>query len=317
MKVGVICNINAQRVPPGISARIKAILKDSIEVIEETKKLKDMKQIIDDYFDKVDIWCFVGGDGTVNQGLSYLWYKTGMKDELDIPVLHGKAGSLNAIPDKIPLKGDLDDILIRFKNFLEEKKGIRKIPRDNLKKLNTIKLSIKGYETPKICFNFFLGVPFLISKKVIEMRLGTKSSILQTIYSTIAKFVVSGGREKLIKKIKAEIEIEGAKYPYKFHYVIVGSTFREPALFFRPFTEIDKYKSGFFFFVYSGDAWTAIRNFRTYARGKKRPPHSFNDITSKVLIKAWSGLNYDGEIEDKDFVEFKAEIGPIVNLIKI
>jgi len=318
MKIGVICNANAQRVPRGLSERIKSILKDRVVVIAETKNLEEVVEIIDENFRKVDLWCFVGGDGTLNKGINHLWYKSGMKNELEIPILHGKAGSLNAIPDKIPLKGDLDDIMIRFRDLLDSIKDNSFVPRDNIRKFSTIKLHIKGKEKPELCFTFFMGVPFLISKKIIEGRLKSKAKILQTIYTIIAKFVIGEEKDRFLKKIKAEFFIDGQKYPYLQHYVVVGSVFREPALFFSPFAEVDKYKHGFFFFVYSGDVWTALRNFRTYATGKKRPPHSFSDIASEVIIKAYNaGINYDGEILEADILEIKAEPGPVVNLIKV
>jgi hypothetical protein len=70
--------------------------------------------------------------------------------------------------------------------------------------------------------------------------------------------------------------------------------------------------------VYSGDVWTALRNFRSYATGKKRPPHSFSDIASEVIIKAYNtGINHDGEIFESNILEIRAEPGPIVNLIKV
>jgi hypothetical protein len=319
MKIAVICNVNAQRVSQGISERIKSILKDRAVVVAETKSIQELADIIDKNFKTVDLWCFVGGDGTIGRGINYLWYKSGMKDELDIPILHGKAGSLNAIPDKIPLKGDLDDIMIRFRDLLDSIKDGSSIPRDNIRKFGTIKLHIKGFERPILCFTFFMGVPFLISKKIIEDRLKSKTKILQTIYTIIARFVIGEeGKDKFLKKIKAEIFVDGQKYPYLQHYAVVGSVFREPALFFSPFAEVDKYKHGFFFLVYSGDVWTVLRNFRTYATGKKRPPHSFGDIASEVIIKAYNtGINHDGEIFESNILEIRAEPGPIVNLIKV
>ena len=321
MKVAVICNLNAQRVKRGIGQRIKAILKNHALFVAETEKIDEVYELVDRNLSKADIWCFVGGDGTLNSGLSILWQKTGMKDELEIPVLHGKAGSLNAIPDKIPLKGNLDDIMLRFKDLLMSYHRARRIPRDNIRKFNTIKLTTDTWELPRICFTFFLGTPYFIAKKVIETRLASKRSILQMIYSSIAKFVLGQDKEKLIRRVKAEIHTDGKKYPYVHHYVVIGSVFRAPALFFSPFVEPEKYKGGFYFLVYSGDVWTALKNFRTYATGKKRPPHSFNDIVSEVEIKAWGGIDFDGELEspkdEKTPIEIKAENGPIVNLIKV
>ncbi len=315
MRVGVICNLNAKRVRKGISKRIKAILKKLAVVVEETQTPQEVDRIISENINSVDVWCFVGGDGTLNLGLSTLWRKTGMKNEIKIPVLHGKAGSLNAISDKIPLKGDLDDIMLRAYDFLSSVKIASAIPRNNVRKFNTIK--IRYDDSSRICFTFFMGTPYLISKRIIESRLATKRSILQAIYSTIAKFVIGQDSEKLIRQVKAEMKIDGQKYPYLKHYVIVGSVFREPALFFRPFVEPEKYKNGFYFFTYSGDAWTALRNFRLFATGRKRPPHSFSDIAEKVEIKAWGGVNFDGEIIDRENIELIAEPGPIVNLLKV
>lgn len=318
MKVGIVCNINARRNRKGIARRIRAILKDHAYIFEETERIEDLERIISENIDKVDVWCFVGGDGTLNSGINLLWEKTGKKKELEIPVMVGKAGTLNAVAEKIPLKGDLDDIMIRFYENLSSLGNVPVIPRDNIRKFNTIKLNfIKPPLGERICFSFFLGTPYLISQKVIESRISSKSSILQTIYSSIAKFVFGQDEERLIRQIEAEIITEGTPYPYKSHYVIIGSIFREPALFFRPFAEPEKYKDGFYFLVYSGDVWTALKNFRTYARGEKRPPHSFNDVIQEAYIKAKSGINFDGELVRSEDIEIKAECGPIVNLIKV
>lgn len=318
MKVGVVCNINARRNAKGIASRIRAILKEYAYVFEETERIDQLEDILSKNIDKVDVWSFVGGDGTLNAAMNLLWEKTGKKKEIEIPILVGKAGTLNAVAEKIPLKGDLDDIMIRFYEKLSSIGKLPVIPRDNIRKFNTIKISfIKPELGEKICFSFFLGVPYLISKRVIESRISSKRSILQTIYSSIAKFVFGQDEERIIRQIQADIEIEGKPYPYKSHYVIIGSIFREPALFFRPFAEPEKYKEGFYFLVYSGDVWTALRNFRTYARGEKRPPHSFSDVIQEAVIRADGGINFDGELVKTDYVEIKLEPGPIVNLIKV
>lgn len=318
MKVGVICNIHAKRNRKGIANRVKAILKDYACVFEETESIEDLNGIVVNNIDKVDVWCFVGGDGTLNAGLNLLWKIKGKPKELDIPVLIGKAGSLNAIADKVPLKGDLDEIMLRFYEFLNSLGNVSVFPRNNIRKFSTIKLKfLKPEIGEKLCFSFFLGAPYFIAKKVIESRLGSKTSILRLIYTSIAKFVVGQDDEKLIRQVEAEIEIEGKAYPYKLHYVILGSVFREPALFFRPFPEPEKYKEGFYFLVYSGDVWTALRNFRKYARGEKRAPHSFADITYKLRIRAKGGINFDGELISENEIELEAEPGPIVNLVKV
>ncbi len=317
MKVAIICNTNAAKVKKGISERVKAILKHHAIVVAETSNSEELEGIVSRYIDEADVWCFIGGDGTLNRGLNILWQKTGMKDEIPIPVLHGKAGSLNAIPMKVPLKGDLDDILIRFYDLISQLGNSGRIPRDNIRKFGTIRIDPDKPNHSMLCFTFFLGVPFLISKEVIQQKLDSHRSIMQFVYSTIAKFVVGRDSHKFIRKIKAEIEIEGKKYLYQQHYVIVGSVFREPALFFRPFLEPEKYKNGFYFLVYSGDAWTALRNFRIYARGIKTPPHSFSDIASEVKISATSGMNFDGELIDSSHLKFRATVGPTVNLIRV
>ena len=317
LKVNVIVNPNAQRTPNGIGEKIEAILSPVCKLeIFETKNIAELRECIRKN-PSADVWALVGGDGTITATLTELWFFLEKPEMLPL-IFPLKGGTMNLVANNVPLRGDFDDLLVRFRDFLENTKSPKDIMRDNIKRINTIFLTIPEMEIRTLCFSFALGVPYKITKKFYTLPKKNVRSAMQLLYSSIAKFVVGRDTEKLISKIKAKIEIDGQVWPYDEHYLIVGSVFSRLVLFFKPFCIDDKWKRGFNFLVYSGDAWTALRNFRQYAMGKRRAPHSYNDLAENVKIETSEGINFDGELyEYPKTYHIIAQNGAVANILKI
>ena len=319
MKVGAIVNPNAKGVIKGYSRKVKAILKtDLVFETSDEKEIKPALQILK--AEEPDILSIIGGDGTVGATVTELLKLCNEQTQIPI-LLPARAGTLNVIADNIPVKGDLESILLKLKEFAGKIRFSRDIPRDNIRKFKIIKVKTNILEEERYGFSIDIGIPFFFTEKFYQLRTRSSRTALTLLSKSISKFVMGMNSKELARSFFGDIIIDGVGYPYKEHLLIVASVFKQLPLFFRPFyVKDDKWKDGFYFWVLSEDIWNAMKNFRVISRGLKRMRKSFNDIAENVTVVTKEGFALDGELfkpPQGEEYSINITLGPVVDFLKL
>lgn len=320
MRVGVIINPNAKTTLKGYSLKVREILGEYGELVFETERLEETRErlrLLKE--EEVDIIAFMGGDGTLKIGVSLIMEEWGENAPKPF-ILAVKGGAFNLTARNIPTRGGAEATFVRLRKLLETTSSTKDIPRDNIRRVKTLKVMNSAIGKYEYGFTVTFGIPFWMTERLYEEKARTPRAALTMVSSAISKFIMGVNREgSLLRSFSAKITIDGEEYPHTEHLVVVSSVFTKLVLFFRPFyLKDDKWKDGFYLFVFSDDVWTALRNFRIVSRGLKRFKKSFNDIADEYTITTSEGYSFDGEVfKPQGELTLNVKLGPLVNLLRL
>jgi len=282
-----------------------AYIVGSSGTIAATKSLTELEEVAREFKERgIEILALSGGDGTNHITLTKFIEVYGETPLPKIALLRG--GTMNTIADSIGIRGDSNQILFniveKYHNNIPFKTARRNV------------MNIDG----RYGFLFANGVAFNFLKAYYSGSTPTPTKAATILTKAILSATRGGDFAKwLFKKFKADIYVDGSKWPYKEYFMIVAATIDNLGFGFNPFVKVFDKENCFDIIGVMCEAMDVVMSLPAIRMGLPLNQDKFIDAAAEeVIFESEEPMKYtiDGDIyESGERMIMKA--GPKLELI--
>ncbi|RME25774.1 MAG: hypothetical protein D6806_07310 [Deltaproteobacteria bacterium] len=233
----------------------------------------------------------LGGDGTMSHAyncMKEIWPWNEYPYLLPLP-----AGTLNAVPKSLGLKGEPESLLARFLEIMRSR------PEGPFSHRVRYPLAIEDHKLGKtiLAFSFLSGFLFRsIEQYYSNPSPGPRDLWRAGVMPVIWTFWPSRAGKEYFEQVPARVIVDGRRYPADKINAVLLSTFDHLVLWYSPFpTSIDG-QPCFHFIVNSMPRHELLRHLVSLVRGRYQGDGHWVGTARSVEIETEIGYVVDGEI---------------------